>query len=86
MTPTHVLFVLIGFGTHAVMGFLVAVSGLVAPLWGVGVLAAAWLAGLVVALRTWRNRMYNPLLVAVAMGVVWIAVISFGDAVLGWTA
>lgn len=86
MTPTHLLFVLIGFGTHAVMGFLVVVSGLVAPLWGVGLLAAAWLAGLVFALRTWRARMFTPLLVAIAMGVVWIAVISFGDAVLGWTA
>ena len=44
-----------------------------APLWGIALLYLIWFALLVVA-------------VPVAEIVVWFVVISFGGAVLGWTA
>jgi hypothetical protein len=86
LTPTHLLFTLIGVASHLVVGVLVAASGLVAPFWGVMVLMVVWLAAAVVTVMKWRERMFIPLLMAIGTAVFWIAFVSFGDAVLGWTA
>jgi hypothetical protein len=78
----------VGFALHLVIGFVpFAVSGLVAPLWGVVVLGAFWVAMLAVAVVLVRRR--RPLLVPlvpVASLLGWFAFVSFGSAVLGWTA
>jgi hypothetical protein len=68
------------------MAVLVAASGLVAPPWGVVVLGLVWLATAAVSVRTWRRRMFMPLLMATAVAVAWVALVSFGGAVLGWNA
>ena len=70
----------------AVGVFPYGASGLMAPPVGLVILAVIW-TGCVVAL--WRWRPENPwltLLVPVGAVVAWFAVLTFGDAVLGWTA
>lgn len=86
LTPRHALYALVGAALLLVMGVLVIASGLVAPPWAVGVLVALWLVGLVDSLRRWRTGMYVPLLWGVGIGLAWVALISLGGAVLGWTA
>lgn len=59
-----------------------------APLWGIALLYVIWFALLLVAIQMVRGRervRFAPL-VPVAEIVVWFVVISFGGAVLGWTA
>jgi hypothetical protein len=77
----------LGLVLHLATGvFPYAASGLVAPIEGYVVLYALWLGLLVVAVRLFRARNPFVLLVAPASVAVWLAVISFGGAVLGWTA
>ena len=86
LSATHVLFALIGLALHLTMGVFVAASGLVAPPWGVAVLAAVWIATAVLSLRRWRRQMFMPLLMAAAVALAWIGLVAFGGAVLGWQA
>ncbi|WP_144123911.1 hypothetical protein [Catellatospora sichuanensis] len=60
-------------------------SGLVAPLWGLILLMVIWTGLLVVAIRLWRTRPFLVPLVPVAALAVWFAVLSAGEAWLGWT-
>lgn len=87
-TTTDKVFAVVGIALHLLAGvFPFAVSGLIAPLWGIVVLYALWLALLAVAVwlvRTGRLRLV--LVVPFAAVVAWFAVMSFGGAVLGWTA
>ena len=82
--------VAVGVGTvaHVVIGAVpFAVSGLVAPLWGVVVLGVWWavcLGAIVGLVRRHRPRLV-PLVPVVALAG-WFAFVSFGEAVLGWTA
>lgn len=77
----------IGLGLHLATGaFPYAVSGLVAPLGGTVVLGLVWVALLVVAIRLFRARNPFVLLVAPASVAAWLAIVSLGGAVLGWTA
>jgi hypothetical protein len=78
----------VGIALHLLAGvFPFAVSGLIAPLWGVVVLYAMWLAMLGVAVQLARTgRLRLVLAVPFAAVVAWFAVMSFGGAVLGWTA
>lgn len=78
----------VGVALHLLAGaFPFAVSGLIAPLWGVVVLYAIWLALLGVAVQLVRTgRLRLVLLVPFAAVVAWFTVMSFGGAVLGWTA
>jgi hypothetical protein len=80
--------VVVGFVLHAVIGFVpFAVSGLVAPLWGVAVLGVYWVALLIAGIAlVRRGRPILVPLVPVAGLLGWFAFISFGEAVLGWTA
>ena len=77
----------IGVVLHLAVGVLpYAVSGLVAPVWAYPVLYVLWGALLVVAVRAARRSSPWALVVPVVAVAVWLAVISFGGAVLGWTA
>lgn len=86
ISPTHLLFALIGLALMAVVGLFVFVSTLIAPVWAVTVMGTIWLGAGLWAWRSWRRSMFAPLLAAVAVGVVWILVVNLGDALLGWTA
>jgi hypothetical protein len=76
----------IGLVLFLTTGVVYAVSGLVAPLWGVLVLWAIWL-GLAVLLRHWWKSSPAMVLVVPCLAVgMWAAVLYIGDVVLGWTA
>jgi hypothetical protein len=71
---------------HAIVGYLTLSLGLVAPAWAVTVLSMVWL---VVAVVGWRWRRRRPILTMLApfaTAALAIAVVSLGDAYLGWTA
>lgn len=78
----------IGIALHLLAGvFPFAASGLIAPLWGVVVLYLWWLALLAVAVRFVRTRRWRLVLAVPFVAVAgWFALMSFGGAVLGWTA
>lgn len=69
-----------------VTGLLYVASPLVAPPAGVLVLAAGWLALLAAAVRLRRARPWFTLLVPVASVAFWVAVLSIGESLFGWTA
>ena len=79
---------IVGLVLHGLTGvFPYAASGLVAPVWGYLVLYVLWGALLVVGIRWFRaGRGPFVLLVPVASIAVWVAVMAFGDLVLGWSA
>ena len=70
---------------QAVVGFMYLLSGLVAPLYGVVILWAIWIAATVVLVR-YRKRGPVILLVPIVSGAIWFAILSIGDAFLDWTA
>jgi hypothetical protein len=77
----------LGFGVllHAIVGVFVFSTGLVAPLWATILLITVWLA----AARIMWLRRRSPawtLLAPVVTAAVWWAVLTAGDAWLGWTA
>ncbi len=77
---------LFGIAAHVATIFLFLASGLLAPLAGVLFLLAGWTVLLIGAIRLRRTR---PWLVASTPAVsigFWVAVLTFGDWVLGWTA
>jgi len=76
----------VGLIAHAAAFVWYAASGLVAPGWAVGVLLGIWLALSAVAVRLWRSRPALLLLLPVVDAVVWVTVVSLGEAFLGWTA
>ena len=76
----------IGIVGHVVVLGLHAVSGLVVPTWAVGVLLVIWVGLLLVAISLVRTRPAWTLLVPVGAVALWVAIVSAGDAWLGWTA
>ena len=75
-------------GLAALLATLVlyAASGLLAPAWAVVSLIVIWLGLLAVAI--WLMRIRQPVyvpLVPVTAGLIWFAVLSAGEAWLGWT-
>lgn len=70
---------------HLVAGFFYISSGLVAPLWGVLVLLAIWLA-LAIALVRIRHTGAKTLTIPLVAAAVWFSVLLAGQALLGWTA
>ena len=66
--------------------FLYAVSGLLAPWYGVVVLMLIWVALFVVACRWWTPYPKRTLLVPLVAVVVWFLVLTLGEAIFGWTA
>lgn len=76
----------IGVAAHLCVLVFYVSSGLVAPGWAVAALLVVWLVLLGVAVRLLRTRPALTLLVPIAAAVIWLAVISAGEAWLGWTA
>lgn len=69
---------------HLVAGFFYIASGLLAPLWAVGLLLVIW-AGLAYWGYTLRRKP-SILLVPLVAAVVWFAVVQGGSMIFGWTA
>ena len=65
--------------------WLYSASGLLAPLWAVVALLVLWAALVVVAVRVHRRRGAWSLLVPVVAVALWFAVVTLGEALLGWT-
>jgi hypothetical protein len=77
---------IVGLAAHLLTGVLYVGSPLVAPPPGVLVLAAGWLLLLVVAIRLRRERPWFTLLVPAVSIAFWVAVLSLGELLFGWTA
>jgi hypothetical protein len=86
ISPTHLLFALIGLALLGVVGIFVFASTLIAPVWAVVAMGAVWLAASGWAWVRWRRSMFAPLLAAIAVGVVWIVAVNLGDVFLDWNA
>lgn len=76
----------VGMTGMAATFFLYAVSGLVAPWWGVVVLMVVWVMLFVVACRWWTPHPKRMLLLPVLATVIWFAGLNAGGLWLGWTA
>lgn len=72
-------------GLVAALPFYVA-SGLVAPLWAIGVLLLIWVVLAICALRWFTRRPWAVLALPFVAAGVWFGAISFGERVLGWQA
>lgn len=81
---TSIALVFGGF-MQCVVGVFVLFSGLLAPPWGVAVLAVVWVTG-AVGLWQLRHRALLALVVPLVTAGVVLAVLQAGDAWLGWTA
>ena len=66
--------------------FLYAVSGLLAPWYGVVLLLLVWGVLFVVACRWWTPHPKLMLLLPVVAVGVWFAVLTLGEALFDWTA
>ncbi|MFI7495316.1 hypothetical protein ACH9D2_11450 [Kocuria sp. M4R2S49] len=87
-TTTHPLFVVavvIAAVAQLVAGYFYMASGLMAPLWAIVLLGVWWLVLTYVGVRLVKRRSYLLLLVPVVAAVTWFGVMTFGEAVLGWT-
>jgi hypothetical protein len=69
---------------HLVIGYFYLVTGLMAPVWGVGLLLLIWLGLTIWGYRN-RHRALVILVPLVAVAV-WFVVLSLGEILLGWTA
>jgi hypothetical protein len=76
----------LAFAVHLPVGLLYLVSGLVVPEYGIAVLLAIWTLLLVVLLRLPTSRPAYALLVPATAFALWVGVLAFGGAFLGWTA
>lgn len=77
---------LIGIAAHVATVFLYLASGLVAPPAGVLFLLAGWAILLVAAIRLRPSRPWLVAMTPAASIGFWVAVVTFGDWMLGWTA
>jgi small-conductance mechanosensitive channel len=68
-----------------VIGYFYLASGLMAPGWAVAGLLVAWLLLTALAVRLAIHRSWWMAAVPVATAALWFAVMSAGDAWLGWT-
>lgn len=77
----------VALALHVAVGFFpYGASGLVAPPWGLGVLAVVW-GALLIALLRWKPAPRWWLLVIPVVAVaLWFAMITAGEVWLGWTA
>jgi uncharacterized membrane-anchored protein len=76
----------VGVAAHLATVIFYLGSPLVAPLGGMLVLAVGWLVLLVTAIRLRRDRPWVTLLVPVVSIAFWVAVLSLGEFLFGWTA
>lgn len=71
---------------HVFALWLVTVSGLLAPLWAILALGAVWLTACLPLARGLRQRAPWVPLVPLAVLALWVATMTLGDTLLGWTA
>lgn len=83
---THLILGGLGLAMYLVIGWLYLGSGLVMPYPWVYLMWAVWCGGLLPLGRTFRRRTPWTPVVAIAALAIWIAVVSLGDWLLGWTA
>ncbi|MDI1463200.1 hypothetical protein QEZ54_19655 [Catellatospora sp. KI3] len=77
---------MVGLAGHLLISVWYAASGLLAPGWAVAVLMIVWAALFIASIMWWRTRPWWVLAVPVVAAAFWFAVISAGEAWLGWTA
>jgi hypothetical protein len=70
----------------AVIGFFYLSSGLVAPLWAVVGLIIVWSVLVVIGIWWFRRHPFRVLLLPVVAVLIWFAVLTLGERLLGWTA
>jgi hypothetical protein len=70
----------------AVIGVFYVSAGLVAPLWAVIGLVIIWVVLVGLGLFWFRRHPLRVLILPVVAVVVWFAVITLGEQLLGWTA
>lgn len=75
-----------GFALMAPLAWLYLISGLLAPPYAVGILAAIWVLLLIAGIRIRRRRPWLVLAIPFIGLAIWFAVITLGDVFLGWTA
>ncbi len=61
-------------------------AGLVAPLWAVIVLVAFWVLLFVLGIAWFRRAPFRVLALPFVAALTWIAVVTLGERLLGWTA
>ena len=66
--------------------FLYAVSGLLAPWYGVAFLMVIWVVLFILTTRWWTPHPRRTLLVPLVALVLWFAVLTAGEALFSWTA
>lgn len=76
----------VGLLLFLMAGWLYLSSGLLAPIWAVGVLWVVWVVLFVALVRAWRSRPWMVLAAPVIAYVIWAGVMLAGDFFLGWTA
>jgi hypothetical protein len=77
---------LVGVVLFAVVSWLYLASGLLAPMWAVGLLWLIWAVFLVILIRSWRSRPWVILALPFLAYLLWVGVMLLGDVLLGWTA
>lgn len=70
----------------AVIGVFYFSAGLVAPLWAVIGLIAVWVTLVVIGVRWFRSHPFRLLALPVIAVLIWFAVLTLGERLLGWTA
>ena len=70
----------------AVIGVFYVSAGLVAPLWAVIGLVIIWVALVGIGIFWFRRHPLRVLILPVVAVVVWFAVMTLGEQLLGWTA
>lgn len=88
-SPRTVVRVAAGAGlvVHVLLGvFPYLTTGLLAPLWAVGLLLAWWLLLLVLATRMRRDRPWWTAGTPVVALVSWWVLVTLGDVFFGWSA
>ena len=77
----------VGFVLHLAVGvFPYSAAGLLAPLYGIAILYAGWVALLAVALVRWNRHPLQLLWLPVIDIALFAALMYLGDLALGWTA
>jgi hypothetical protein len=79
----RLLFGIVGAALLAVVAVFIVASIPVAPLWVVVVLGVLWLGGVVISVRTWRERMWAPVLVGTLLALLWIVLLTVGTVAEG---
>ncbi len=76
----------IGLILFLAVGWLYLFSGLMVPVWAVGLLWVLYIVFLAVLIKIWRSNPWLVLAMPFVTYLVWVGVLLAGDIFLGWTA